>query len=319
MQVYRDTAACSDITRRSAVTIGAYDGVHRGHQQVIAELREMATEKGLTSVVVTFDRHPASVVRPESAPLLLTSLDQKLELLADTGVDACLVIEFTEERAAEPAEDFVKDVIVSALKTQVIVVGEDFHFGHRRQGNVAMLKEMGSQHGFEVDGLKLVGLEGQQARDHDQVSSTAIRMALAAGSLAAAAAMLTRPYEVRGTVEHGDKRARELGFRTANVAVPEQMLLPADGVYAGWYEREDGSVHPAAISLGTRPTFYAEDGKLLLEAYLLDFEGDLYGERGKIRFAEYLRGQVAYTGVEPLIAQLHLDVAATRTSLGLDA
>ncbi|NNE72185.1 MAG: riboflavin biosynthesis protein RibF, partial [Acidimicrobiales bacterium] len=277
---------------------------------------DIAESEGLASVVVTFDRHPASVVRPESAPALLTDLEQKLELLTDTGVDACLVITFDHERSTEPAAEFVYEVLVDGLQCKTVIVGEDFHFGHQRQGNVILLEEIGAEAGFEVRGLSLVGVDGQPAGDRDQVSSTAIRAALASGSVAEANRLLTRPYEVRGFVRGGDQRARGLGFRTANVAVPEEILLPADGVYAGWYERPNGDVHMAAISLGTRPTFYAEDGKLLLEAHLLDFDGDLYGERAHVKFVEVLRGQVKFDGIEALKDQLHLDIAATRRSLG---
>ncbi len=318
MEIIRDPASCPELAG-TVVTIGAYDGVHRGHQQVIAEVRAEAAARGLASAVVTFDRHPARVVRPESAPLLLTDLDQKLELLEATGVDLCLVLPFDEERAKERAEDFVESTLVGCLLARLVVVGEDFHFGFQREGNVGLLERMGSQHGIEVRGLGLVGLDGTRARDHLQVSSTAIRRALASGDLAAANTMLTRPYEVRGTVVHGDKNGRKLGFPTANVAIQPEILLPANGVFAGWFERQDGAVHPAAISLGTRPTFYDENGVLLLEAHLVDFDGDLYGETVRVRLVESLRGQQKFDGLEALVAQLRLDVANTRKALELNS
>lgn len=316
--------------RRAALTIGAYDGVHTGHRQVIAEVRRLAAERSMASAVVTFDRHPASVVRPESAPLLLTDAHQKLEQLAITGIDLTMVVPFDEVRAMESAEEFVRNVLVDCVGAGLVVVGEDFHFGHQRHGNVGLLREMGADLGFEVLGMGLVGLDGSPARDHEQVSSTFIRRALACGDLARANVMLGRPYEVRGTVGRGDRRGRELGFPTANVRVDPSILLPEDGVYAGWYERPDGSVYATAISLGTRPHFYA-DGALLLEAHLLDVDlpdaggpdggsgaaggPDLYDEEARVRFVAHLRGQRTFDGLEALVDQLHRDVADTRAAL----
>jgi riboflavin kinase/FMN adenylyltransferase len=299
------------------VTIGAYDGVHLGHRAVIAEVRRLAAARDLQTVVVTFDRHPAMVVRPESAPRLLCDLDQKLELLADAGVDTTYVVHFDEQRATETAEEFVDEVLVGCLNARAVVVGEDFHFGHRRGGNVALLREMGTSRGFVVDGLDLVGPDGTPASDGTVVSSTAIRGLLADGDVAGAAALLGRPHEVRGTVEHGDARGRELGFPTANLAIPTEIQLPADGIYAGWFERADGTVHATAMSLGHRPTFYDRpEGAPLLECHLLDFAGDLYGEAVRVRFVERLRGEERFDGVEALVAQMAADVDRTRALLG---
>lgn len=297
------------------MTIGAYDGVHLGHQAVIAEVRARATSAGQQSAVVTFDRHPASVVRPESAPRLLTDLDQKVELLAATGVDLCLVISFDEARSKEPAEDFVREILVDCLRARVVIVGEDFHFGHQRRGNVTLLRAMGADLGFEVVGLPLVDLAGVPAGPGEKASSTAIRHALVAGDLETAGRLLGRAYEVRGVVAEGDARGRELGFPTANVSVPGDILLPADGIYAGWYERPDGSVHRSAISLGRRPTFYEEVHASLLEAHLLDFSGDLYGEVAKVRFVARLRGEVRYDTVEALVEQIRADCDDARSHL----
>src|SRR3954449_12129865 len=291
MDVVTDTARCPTPPQGSAVTIGAYDGVHRGHRAVIATVQRLAAERALATAVITFDRHPASVVRPESAPRLLTDLDQKLDLLDSTGVDYTLVIHFDEARSHESAEDFVREVLVGCLNAKVVVVGADFHFGHQRRGNVPLLTEMGRELGFDVMGLSLVGPDGAPARDEAQVSSTAIRRALVAGDLATANAMLGRPHEVRGVVERGDQRGRTIGFPTANVAVPDDILLPADGIYAGWYERPSGERLPAAISLGRRPTFYEAQPYRLLEVHLLDWEGDLYGEAAKVRFVAHLRDE----------------------------
>ncbi len=298
-----------------AVTIGAYDGVHLGHRAVIAEVRRLASAQHLPTTVVTFDRHPAMVVRPASAPLLLTDLDQKLELLEQTGVDRVAVVRFDAARAAESADDFVREVLVGTLGARLVVVGEDFHFGHGRAGDVALLRKLGGELGFETEGLALVGPDGGPAGDADRVSSTAIRRRLRAGDLAGANAWLGRPTEVRGVVSPGDQRGRTLGFPTANVAVPGEILLPADGIYAGWYERPDGSVHPTAMSLGRRPTFYQQAHASLLECFLLDFEGDLYGEQARVRFVARLRGEKRFSSVDDLVEQMHRDVARARAVL----
>jgi riboflavin kinase / FMN adenylyltransferase len=318
MRVLRDQASCPRPPEGTAVTIGAYDGVHLGHRAVIAEVRRRAEARGLRSAVVTFDRHPAAVVRPESAPKLLTDLDQKLELLGATGIDYCLVITFDEARSRETADDFVREVLASCLNARIVVVGEDFHFGYKRSGNVARLRELGAELGFEVDGVELVDASGGEAADPgERVSSTRIRQALAGGRIDEANALLGRPYEVRGIVTPGDKRGGAvLGFPTANVAVPAESLLPADGIYAGWYERPDGSVYASAISLGRRPTFYPEGtSPRLLEPHLLDFEGDLYGEAAKVRFAAWLHGEIRFETVDELIEQIKRDCDDTRRLL----
>ena len=285
MHIIHDTAGGPRPERGTVVTIGAYDGVHRGHAAVIGRVRDLAEQRDLATAVVTFDRHPASVVRPESAPLLLTDLDQKLELLEATGVDYTYVIHFDEARSKEAAEDFVRDDLVGGLDARAIVVGEDFHFGHQRRGNVELLRTMGADLGFEIVPLELVGTDGQPAADAaDRVSSTAIRKLLRDGDLARANELLGRPHEVRGIVGDGDKRARDLGFPTANVNVPDEICLPHDGIYAGWYRRPDGEARPTAISLGRRPTFYDAQPYSLLEAHLLDHDADLYGEPARVQF-----------------------------------
>jgi len=294
------------------ITIGAYDGVHLGHQAVIDHVRERAVALGALSAVVTFDRHPASVVRPESAPRLLTNNDQKMELLAATGVDAVVVVPFDAGQASESPESFVERVLVHSLRTRVIVVGEDFHFGRHRDGNVDLLRKLGAEDGFDVEPIDLV----PRADGIDEpVSSTAIRRALAGGDIARANAMLGRPFEARGPVVIGDQRGRLLGFPTANVEVSNGMCLPADGVYAGWYERPGGDVHACAINLGRRPTFYEHADSSLLEAHLLDFDGDLYGETAKVRFTNFLRSERKFDGVDALIAQLANDVASAHELL----
>ena len=295
----------------TAVTIGAYDGVHLGHRALLADLSRRANAAGLTTVVVTFDRHPAYVVRPESAPKQLTSLEQKLELLADAGIERTEVIRFDEARADESAEDFVQEVLVDQLGARLVVVGEDFHFGHGRKGNVELLQRLGAEHGFEVVGVGLTG-DGAEA-----VSSTRIRALLAAGEVEQAARLLGRHHEVRGPVVRGDGRGGpDLGFPTANLAVADDIALPADGVYAGHYRRPDGGVHRAAINVGRRPTFY-EPGTapVLVEAHLLGFDGELYGEPARVSFAHRLRDEQRFDSVEELVAQMRADVAATERVL----
>ncbi|HLI01089.1 MAG TPA: bifunctional riboflavin kinase/FAD synthetase [Acidimicrobiales bacterium] len=294
------------------VTIGAYDGVHLGHRALIAEVRDQAEQLGCGAAVVTFDRHPATVVRPESAPPLITDLEQKLELLESTGVDLTLIVHFDKERAAEAPEDFVKGVLVDALHAKAVVVGTDFHFGRQRRGNMALLTEMGAAYGFGVTGMELVAGNGQAA----PVSSTRIRQLLAEGDVDGAAQLLARHHQVRGLVVEGDKRGRVLGFPTANVAVPSPIAMPADGVYAGWYQGPDGVKRPAALSVGRRPTFYEHAELSLLEAHLIDFAGDLYGQRAKVDFVSRLRPQVRFQSADDLITQMHADVRAAAEQLG---
>ncbi len=301
---------CTPFEGGSVVTIGAYDGVHLGHRHLLAELRRRAADLGVPTTVVTFDRHPATVVRPDSAPSLLTDLGQKLELLEDCGIDRTLVVPFDAGRADETAEEFVREILVDKAGAKVIVVGEDFHFGHGRKGNVTLLGELGRSLGFEVEGISLRGDEGVA------VSSTRIRQLVADGRVAEAAALLGRPHQVRGEVVHGDGRGgATLGYPTANVEIPREIALPGDGVYAGWYRRPDGTELPAAISVGRRPTFYDDDGDLLVEAYVLDFQGDLYGERAQVAFVDRLHGQIRFESIDELVEQMGRDVADTRRLL----
>ena len=316
MIVWRDPSEVSRSVGGRAVAIGAFDGVHLGHQAVLRLVCDLARARGLTSTVLTFDRHPAEVVRPGSAPKVLTTLDQKLELLEATGaVDECLVLEFDEARSKEPAEDFVGELLAGVLGARLVVVGADFHFGYRRHGDVALLQRMGAELGFEVLGLGLVASpESEDAPDGGvPYSSTRARTLLARGDVELAATILGRPHEVRGRVERGDGRGRELGFPTANVAVSERLCLPADGVYVGTYIGADEVERRAAISLGRRPTFYAESGMLLLEAHVLDFDRDLYGQQARVRFLHRLRGQERFETVEALMEQMARDVEATRS------
>lgn len=289
------------------VTIGVYDGVHLGHRAVLGAVGAEAARRSIASAVVTFDRHPAQILRPDAAPLLLTDIDQKLELLESTGIDDVVVVHFDNETARERPEHFVKRVLVEQLRARLVVVGEDFHFGFQRSGNVELLREAGRDWGFDVTGHRLVGADGAAARPERQVSSTAIRRALTEGRLADANAMLGRAHELRGTVVTGDQRGRTIGFPTANVAVAADLCLPSEGIYAGGLRRADGTELDAAIYLGRRPTFYDDRAAMVLELHCLDWSGDLYGEPVAVTFTDRLRGDQRFDSVDALATQLQLD------------
>lgn len=280
--------------------------MHLGHQAVIRATQASAARHGAKTAVVTFEPHPAYVLRPESAPRLLTDLEQKLDLLEACGVDTVLVVPFDQDRASETAEEFVSEVIVGCLQARSVVVGADFHFGKGRRGNVALLEALGREHGFEVEGIDLLAQNHSPAH---VVSSTAIRKAVAEGDVRAASRQLGRLHEIRGPVVEGDQRGRTIGFPTANVAVPKHMALPADAVYAAWYVRPNGERWPAAVNIGKRPTFYQDAEHSLIEAHLIGFAGDLYGEEGRVQLVELLRFEQKFDGIDALAAQLQRDVA----------
>jgi riboflavin kinase/FMN adenylyltransferase len=242
----------------------------------------------------------------------LTDLDQKLELLEATGIDAVYIVRFDEDRATESPTAFIERALVGDLRAREVIVGEDFHFGHKRSGNVALLAQVGETHDFVVSPIRLIARPDGVA---EPVSSTAIRRALAGGQVEVAANLLGRNYEVRGVVVHGDERGRQIGFPTANVEVPSAQCLPADGVYAGTARLADGSAHRCAINLGRRPTFFEHADHSLLEVHLLDFAGDLYGQSVQVSFTKFLRSERKFDGLDALKAQLALDIAAARAAL----
>ncbi len=294
---------------RSVVTIGVFDGVHRGHQSIIGHTVKLARDRGLHSVVITFDPHPAEVVRPGSHPAVLTEPARKAELVESLDVDALCVVPFTADFSRLPAEAFVHDILVERLHAAAVVVGENFRFGHRAAGDTALLARLGRAFGYVVEQAPLV------AQGETVFSSTYIRSCVDAGDVAAAAAALGRPHGLAGVVVRGDQRGRQIGFPTANLMAHRYAAVPADGVYAAWFVR-GGDQPPmrAAVSVGTNPTFSGRERRV--EAYVLDFDGDLYGERVRLDFVAQLREQRRYDGIEPLVAQIHEDVARTRAALG---
>lgn len=312
VKIITSVDAMKSIEGPHAVTIGAFDGVHRGHLSVIAQTRAIAERFEAKSAIVTFEPHPAYVLRPENAPALLTSLGHKLELLEAAGIDTAVVIPFDMERSSESPADFVENVLVDCLNAKSVVVGADFHFGVNRAGNVEVLTTLGKQHGFEVEGVDLLRRDDGKV---ESISSTVIRRALAGGEIRTANALLGRAHEMRGPVVQGDQRGRTIGFPTANVAVKHEMSMPADAVYAAWYVRPDGVRMPAAVNVGKRPTFYLDAEHSLVEAHVIEFEGDLYGEDARVQFVELIRSEQRFDGIDALQAQLKLDIETARSIL----
>lgn len=309
VKLWRSLSEVPEDLGRTAVVIGNFDGVHRGHQHVVRRAHELAAERDLTLVAVTFAPHPMAVLRPEHAPVMLTTLEQRAELLADAGADAVLALPFDRDVAAWTPDEFAERVLVSRLHAAVVVVGANFRYGNRAAGDVACLSDYGAQHDFVVEGIALDG--GPQVW-----SSTYVRTCLASGDVAGAAEALGRPYSIRGVVVKGDQRGRELGYPTANVPATGACAVPPDGVYAGWLTRRDtGETFPAAISVGTNPTFDGVVGRRV-ESYVLDrTDLDLYGVEVDVAFAEHLRGMVAFESIDALIAQMGADVDRTRALL----
>ncbi|GAA0550658.1 bifunctional riboflavin kinase/FAD synthetase [Paractinoplanes ferrugineus] len=309
MQRWRGYEAVPGGWGRSVVTIGVFDGVHRGHQAIIGHTVKRAGDLGLQSVVMTFDPHPAEVVRPGSHPAVLTEPVRKAELVESLGVDALCVVPFTPAFSQLSPEAFVHDVLVEALHAAVVVVGDNFRFGHRAAGDIELLERLGRSFGFTVEEAALVSSDGVV------FSSTYIRSCVDAGDVRAAAAALGRPHRLGGVVVRGDQRGREIGFPTANLMTHRYASVPADGVYAAWLIRggEHAGRHMASVSIGTNPTFSGRERRV--EAYVLDFADDLYGERVSLDFVGHLREQRVYDGIEPLVAQIRRDVEETRDLL----
>lgn len=293
----------------SVISIGKFDGVHTGHRAVISELKSLAEHDGLAAVVVTFDRHPLALLSPDDCPIALVSTEQKLDLLAETGIDATLVLEFNETLSSLPPEQFIENILVNSLRARHVLVGRDFRFGAKGAGDVDLLQRLGGQYGFDVRLIDDVKPDNTR-----RVSSTWIRELLSSGDVRAASRLLGHVPAVRGIVVHGAARGHELGFPTANLSPESEGLIPADGVYAGWLT-DAGIRYPAAISVGNNPTFEGVPQKQV-EAYVLDREIDLYDHVVDVSFVERIRGMVAFTGIDPLIAQIRDDVERVREILG---
>jgi riboflavin kinase / FMN adenylyltransferase len=288
---------------RTVVVIGNFDGVHLGHQRVIGEARKEADARGLPVVAVTFDPHPMAVLRPEHAPTALTDLETRARLLADAGVDEILAVPFDRDIAAWTPHEFARRVLHDALHAAVVVVGANFRYGARASGDVGSLTSSGEELGFRAIGVALDG--GPQVW-----SSTYVRTCLAAGDVAGAAEALGRPFVVRGVVGRGEQRGRELGYPTANVPTSGMAAAPADGVYAGWLRRLDtDDIYPAAISVGTNPTFAGERDRRV-ESYVLDrLDLELYDVEVEVSFVDRIRGMVRFEDVEALVETMAGDVA----------
>jgi len=298
------------------VTIGVFDGVHRGHAAIIGKAVAQAKERSVPSVLLTFVPHPSEVVRPGSHPPVLTTIVRRAELVERLGVDVFCALPFTLEFSQMPPDEFAHLVLVEKLHASGVIVGENFHFGHKAAGNVGLLNELGATFGFTAEGIPLLK-EGDTP-----LSATYVRSCVQAGDMDSAAVALGRPHRVDGVVERGDERGRELGFPTANLRTDAWAAVPADGVYAGrvvrldeWGRTSDGpALGLAAISVGTNPTFEVRQRRV--EAYILDFSGDLYGDALGIEFVHRLRGMEKFSDVDALVTQMHVDVAKTRELLG---
>ena len=302
----------------TVVTLGNFDGVHRGHLEVLTRVVREAADRGATPVAVTFEPHPIAVLYPERAPAAVMSLGQRLDALEAVGLGATLVLDFTREFAQQTPEEFVHGTFVEALGAVAVVVGQDTRFGVRNSGDVETLRELGATHGFEVLALDDIG-EGDTTT---RWSSTQLRAELLEGSVAHAAQIIGRPHRVTGTVVHGDHRGRELGYPTANLSQDHEGLVPADVVYAGWLLRLDvgpddpDRTLPAAVSVGTNPTFDGQQRRV--EAYVLDrTDLDLYGERVVVEFVDRLRPTLRFDGVDALVEQMAQDVDRCREILSV--
>ncbi len=320
MKVIYSTQSIPPTITGTAVTIGAFDGLHLGHRALIGEIRSKAQIMGLSCVVITFDKHPASIVRPDSAPKLLTSLDSKIRLIESTGVDILYIIKFDEQRANQKPREFIVSELVERLRVKLVVVGSDFHFGKGREGNLELLGEIGRKYGFGLEALDLIpagtsnalGVEEQT----ESISSTRIRRLISDGNVEAASALLGRDHQVEGRVIHGDGiGGSELGCPTANLQVDANILLPKDGIYCGWAQIEDTTIKPMVASIGKRPTFHKNQAESLLEVHIIDFDGDIYDQNLRVSFSKWLRGEIKFPNKELLMGQIRQDIEQARQAL----
>ena len=326
MFYWRDVDSVPEDFGPSVLTLGNFDGVHRGHQRVVQQVVDAARERSAAAVVVSFDPHPAQVHRPDTAPELIMGLDDRVATLAETGIDGLLMMDYTLELASNTPEEFVERVFVRTLRAKAVVIGHDVRFGRGNSGDLRTMRHLGQELGFEVIAIDDFGARCPQDATHAdgdrRWSSTWVREALEAGEVDVAARVLGRHHRMRGEVVHGAARGRDLGYPTANLAGSAEGFIPADGIYAGWLTDEAGTRWPSAISVGSNPTFDGVDRQV--EAHVInrplerveDF--DLYGQKVVVEFVEHLRGQVTYTGPEALIEQMKLDVDRARGLLSTE-
>jgi riboflavin kinase/FMN adenylyltransferase len=297
-----------DHLKGSILALGNFDGFHLGHQAVVNRAIQRAFHERRPAIVATFDPHPVKFFKPDVPPFRLSTLDQREALFAHVGADAMLVFEFNAVLAATDAEAFVRDVLAGRIGAAGVITGDDFTFGKGRTGDVALLKSLGEQHGVGAEAVAQVLLDGER------ISSGRIREALIAGDSGTATHMLSRPYTIAGVVQRGDARGRELGYPTANLEL-EDYQRPKYGIYAVRVTLDDGSEHPGVASLGIRPTF--EPPQELLEAYIFDFDGDLYGRTIEVALHAYIREEKKFESVDALVAQMKDDEAQARKLLAL--
>ena len=305
MQVLRDDFAAFD--GETVLTIGNFDGIHLGHQDVIQHVRDRAAELSVKSGLITFDPHPSTVLRPDGPPPLLTPLDEKITLLEEMGLDLLGLLTFNQALMRTRAADFMT-YLAETLRPREIWVGSDFAMGYKREGDVAFMQAWAEPHGIRVEPLDLVLEAGES------ITSSPIRSLLAEGQVEEAARLLGRPYATTGVVQHGNKRGRSIGYPTANFVPHASQAIPADGVYATFTTLPDGTRLPSATNVGVRPTFDNGDERNI-ESFILDWAGDLYGQPVGVEFIPRLRGEEKFSSVEDLVEQIDRDVALTRDLL----
>ncbi|MHB8512969.1 MAG: bifunctional riboflavin kinase/FAD synthetase [Actinomycetota bacterium] len=292
----------------TAISIGVFDGMHTGHQMILREVIERATQINATPGVVTFDRHPLELIAPGKEPALITTVAQRASAMDELGLGFVLILKFDPELRSLRADEFVRKILVEGLDVRHVVVGSNFRFGFNHEGTVETLEDLGEKFGFEVEVFSLLG-------GSDTISSTLIRRQIAEGQIEKVTQELGRPFRIEGVVEHGAKRGKGLGFPTANLRIEHKMAIPKIGVYAGWLII-DGARHPAVVNVGLNPTFETRQTPIV-EAHVLDFDGDLYGKTVELEFTHRLRDELRFDGPDPLIKAIEDDIARARQLLNL--
>ena len=312
IRIINDGESLAEKLVGTVATIGVFDGVHLGHQALFKLVVNKAKELDLTPAVITFDQHPTKVTSPDNAPKTLTKIKRKLELFQENGIEYVYLIKFNQKRSETSAKEFFREVFVAGINAKYVYVGEDFQFGYRKEGDVNLLRSEGEKAGIEVSGIPLIK---DQTIKESAISSTAIRMHLQNGEMALANKKLGRMYEYEGKVIEGDGRGSSIGFPTANLGVDQELAIPAEGVYAAWFQCQSGAVKKAAVNIGRRPTFKDDDPILQIEAHLLNFDGDLYGQLGRLSFVQKIREEKKFKSLEEFQGQLRADLTNIRSLL----